>query len=204
MEQKHWLTFGMLSIALSGIIGSLDHWHDALKPQFIAAVMGVIGTVCKAMFEEKPSISGSASKVPSVTGLLLLIALWPTPASAQQRYTHKLQVFNVGASTPIQTTSAPAAAATCGLAPSAVTSGDTVNPTAFEYDDPATVGRVCRVPLSAFFGGLPVNVRQEARLIFVDEAAGLESVPSDPSNPFVRREPPLPPAHVRAVRGGGQ
>lgn len=137
--------------------------------------------------------------------LILALVLVAVPASAQSAmYAHRLQVFNVGASTPVQTTTAPASAATCGQAPSADPSADVVNPRVLEYQDPSNPAQVCVVPLAAFFGGLPVGVRQEARLVFVDEAAGLESDPSAASNPFVRRTAPPPPVRVRVVRGGGQ
>jgi hypothetical protein len=54
MKSNHWVTVGMLLGALGLMIGGLDHWHDAIKPQFVAGVCVAIGSVLKAMKEEGP------------------------------------------------------------------------------------------------------------------------------------------------------
>ena len=54
MKAKHWVTVGMLFGALALMIGGLDHWEDAIKPQFIAGLLGAMGTVLKAMAEDGP------------------------------------------------------------------------------------------------------------------------------------------------------
>lgn len=136
--------------------------------------------------------------------VVLLFAFAVSAAAQQSPYGAKLLIYNVGATTPVQTTTAPASAATCGMTPSPDPVGDAVNPRVLEYTDPSNAAKVCQVQLAAFFGGLPVGQRQEGRVAFVDEAAGLESDPSAVSNPFVRRTPPPPPARVRILRGGGQ
>lgn len=54
MKSNHWVTVGLLLSALALMIGGLDHWHDAIKPQFVAGVLMGIGGALKAMREEGP------------------------------------------------------------------------------------------------------------------------------------------------------
>ncbi len=134
--------------------------------------------------------------------LVLAFLLAPSVAHAQAPATYTLRVYNQGQATPVQTTSAPASATTCNLAPSATSTAPVVNPRIVEWDDPANVGRVCRLDLASFFGGLPVFATQTATLSVTDDL-GQVSDESNQSNPFVRAVPPTALRNLRVVRGGG-
>lgn len=66
MRTHHYVTVGMFLCAFSLLVGGLDHWADAVKPQFVAGVALAIGTLLKAMNQDGPSTD--ASVLPSVTG----------------------------------------------------------------------------------------------------------------------------------------
>ncbi len=136
-----------------------------------------------------------------VVAAFLFSVSWAQAQSSP--YSHILKIYNVGATTPIQSTPAPSGAALCNQEPSIAPTGDVINPTVLEYDDPSNAGKVCRLSLSSFFGGLPIGQRMVGRVVLVDDAAGLTSDESADSNPFVRRAAPPQPAHVRIVKIGG-
>jgi hypothetical protein len=60
MQGKHYVTVGMLLTSLALMVASLDHWGDAIKPQFVAGLMTAVGTVLKAMYEDKPTNGGGS------------------------------------------------------------------------------------------------------------------------------------------------
>lgn len=73
MQGKHWVTLAMILGSVSLMVSGLDHWGDALKPQFVAGVMATIATVLKAMFEDKPSAGGNAVSPSTLAKVGLLV-----------------------------------------------------------------------------------------------------------------------------------
>jgi len=120
---------------------------------------------------------------------LLAIA---TSVSAQTGVTItalSVQVFT--ASTP--TTGTPAitpqtvtwgsAAVPCNLAPTTAPTGTVVNPASLEFDDPALVGRVCRVNFASYFSTLPAATGYKATTTYT-YSDGFTSARSTATGPF--------------------
>lgn len=55
MKRHHLYTFALLLGALSLMVAGLDHWADALKPQFIAGTLATIAAVLKGMYQGSPN-----------------------------------------------------------------------------------------------------------------------------------------------------
>lgn len=55
MYRHHYYTLGILLLALAMQIAGLDHWHDAIKPSFVAGCLTAVGAVLKAMFQDSPN-----------------------------------------------------------------------------------------------------------------------------------------------------
>jgi hypothetical protein len=132
--------------------------------------------------------------------ILLASLLVPALAFAQAPASYTLKIYNQGASSPVQSTTAPASAATCNLAASPASAGAVPNPKIAEWNDPANAGKVCRIDFSAFFGGLPMNVLQTATLTVTDDL-GQVGPESAPSNPFVMAPPPGLLLNLRVIGG---
>ena len=60
MKRHHYYTLSLLLGALALMIGGLDHWSDALKPQFVAGVVTAVAAVLKAMLQDSPNDNGPA------------------------------------------------------------------------------------------------------------------------------------------------
>jgi hypothetical protein len=54
MQRHHIYTLGILLAAFGVIVSGLDHWHDAIKPSFVAGALGVLGAVLKGMYQPGP------------------------------------------------------------------------------------------------------------------------------------------------------
>lgn len=55
MTAQHWQTLGMLLVAIAMLVAGLDHWSDAVHPPFVAGLLTAIGTVLKAMYQDRPN-----------------------------------------------------------------------------------------------------------------------------------------------------
>jgi hypothetical protein len=54
VKSKHIVTLAMAAGALGLMVGGLDHWADAIKPQFVAGVLVNVAAVVKAMYQGVP------------------------------------------------------------------------------------------------------------------------------------------------------
>lgn len=66
MQAKHWLAIGLFLVGLAGVVGSLDHWSDAIKPSFVAAVLTQAGGAIVALFTGAPKKTGLTGKYDAV------------------------------------------------------------------------------------------------------------------------------------------
>lgn len=129
-----------------------------------------------------------------VTVALIVLVAMPSFASAQAITAYQLKIWNVGAPAPFSTTTLSVANIVCNQTP--ITSPPTVtNPTRFEFDDVANVGKVCIFTdtgtgplLSLPFASTPL----QATLAAVNSAG--TSPDSVASNSFTRPgvAPPVP------------
>lgn len=54
LESKHWALIGGFVVAVSVMIGGLDHWSDALHPAFVAGFVAQLGVLIGALFAGAP------------------------------------------------------------------------------------------------------------------------------------------------------
>ena len=54
LSPEQLLLLGGTLIALAGIVSALDTWDAALKPQFVAGVLLVLGTQIRGLYTSQP------------------------------------------------------------------------------------------------------------------------------------------------------
>lgn len=54
MKRHHLYTLALMLGSMSLMIAGLDHWSDAIKPQFVAGILANVGVVLKAMYQNSP------------------------------------------------------------------------------------------------------------------------------------------------------
>lgn len=52
---KHYAIFGGFLIAIATTVASLPSWGEAVKPMYVAGLLGQVGAFLTAMYSDKPS-----------------------------------------------------------------------------------------------------------------------------------------------------
>lgn len=55
LSGKHYAIFGGFLIAIATTVASLPSWAEALKPMYVAGLLGQIGAFLTAIYADKPS-----------------------------------------------------------------------------------------------------------------------------------------------------
>lgn len=65
MTRSHWLTLALFLAGLSGMVGAMHDWSEALTPAFVGGVIGLGAAVINASFGEEPpnNVASRATKV---------------------------------------------------------------------------------------------------------------------------------------------
>lgn len=63
MKPSHFAILGAMLAAIALQIAGLDHWADAIKPQFVAGMLLAIASTLTAMFSDKPAATVAAPPV---------------------------------------------------------------------------------------------------------------------------------------------
>lgn len=120
--------------------------------------------------------------------LILGLVLGTATPFAQYRApltSYNVQIYRAGDSTagiPFISVAIPVTNVTCGLMPTPETVGAIVNPSALEFDDPASTTRVCQVRAAAAFFPLTIGNGYLVTMTAFDGTA--ESERSNVAGPF--------------------
>lgn len=63
MKRQHWITLALFLSGLAGMVGTLDHWSDAIRTQFFAGILSLGASVINAAFGETPIGGNPVTKV---------------------------------------------------------------------------------------------------------------------------------------------
>lgn len=122
--------------------------------------------------------------------MLVMVAV-PVLAQTGVPTSYTFKIFPAGSTTPVSTSTVPAANIQCDLAPS---SGSTLNPTRWRWNDLARTGRQCELQDATRLAALPDGLYNGT--IAASNADGV--LGESPLLPFERRRPNPP-----AVPTGG-
>lgn len=54
MTGKHYALIAACLASIGAMVGAFRDWHEALSPQFIGGMIGVVGAQVGAIFSDKP------------------------------------------------------------------------------------------------------------------------------------------------------